>query len=322
MGSMRLPPGRYLVLGASGLIGSHLLRCLASVPGAEVCAVTRTQALPAWAAGVEHRRLDLTDPDALRGHLEGVDAVFHAAGEVLSAPVLARDPLGGVRRNTLISQAVFAQAQAAGVARVVWMSTTTGYPESDRPLVEEDFFRGEPPAAWARLGAAARHLERLAQYLAHRSQGSTRFIALRPSLVYGPGDDFSPDSGHFLPALLRRVVEREQPIEVWGDGSDRRDLVYAADVADAALRALQVEQPCAAFNICAGRSASVREVLDLLLELDGYRDARIEFVPGRPRTARSRVFDPCHASQVLGPFARTSLRSGLRETIDSLRPSC
>lgn len=328
MGRVPVPPGRYLLLGASGLIGSHLLRRLFDAPDVSVCAVTRERPLPAWAREVEHHRLDLTLPDALGSLVSGVDAVFHAAGEVLSAPVLARDPIGGIQRNVLISQAIFAQARAAGVPRVVWMSTTTGYPESDRPLVEADFFRGAPPAAWARLGAAARYLERLARLLAGRPRASgraagragsgTSFIALRPSLVYGPGDDFSVQSGHFLPALARRVVGRERPIEVWGDGSDRRDLIYAGDVAEAALRALAIERPVEALNICAGQSTSVREVLDLLLELDGFSDPEIEFMAGRPRTSALREFDPCHASHILGPFARTPLRTGLLKTIESL----
>lgn len=178
MDRVPVTPGRYLLLGASGLIGSHLLRPLVAVPGVEVRAVSRRRTSPWGGANVEVRHVDLTCAGALADCMEGVDVVVHAAGEVASAPVLARDPLGRIRRNIAITQEVFAESWRQGIARVVWISTTTGYPESLEPLREEEFFCGQPPASWARLRGRQRERARSARNTA----GTRRFSGFSPRI--------------------------------------------------------------------------------------------------------------------------------------------
>ncbi len=316
------PEGRYLLLGATGLVGSHALRALAGRSGVEVRAVGHGRHPEHLAANVSTHRLDLREPGAVDPLFEGVDFVLLFAGRVLSAPVLAADPVGPVLDHLRLVAAALEASFRARVKKTVWLSSTTGYPALDEELDEDHMFVGDPPDVWYLVGWTARYLEALAQGLARRSEGSGpaeerrgTFIALRPSLIYGANDDFSRERAHFLPALVRRVVERCRPIEVWGDGGDRRDLVHADDVVAAAFSALRKVEGCAAFNVCAGRSHSVSEVLHRIVAIDGFDDARVEYVSGRPRTARERRLSHRKATAALGFTPRVDLDNGIRRTI-------
>jgi GDP-L-fucose synthase len=139
--------------------------------------------------------------------------------------------------------------------------------------------------------------------------------ALRPTLIFGEYDNFDDDTAHFLPAMIRRVVKRERPIEVWGDGSQTRDLVYAGDVVDAALRALRRESGFDAVNIAAGHSYSVIETLEKIIAIDGFADADIIFRRDRPSSIFHRSFSGTRALANYGFSPRTSLEEGLKRTI-------
>ncbi len=313
-----IPPGRILLLGASGLIGSHVLEQLAGAPAVEVVASSHARPPHLQASNVTWRTADLRDPVACANLMEGADRVLLAAGIVATAPVLASDPIAPIRDNLRIAEHVFAAAWRARVRSVVWLSSTTGYPESATPLDEEQMFEGEPPAAWRLLGGATRWLETLARGLAERSDAHTAFVALRPSLVYGERDDFSFERGHFVPALIRRVVERQDPLEVWGSGEERRDLVHAADVAAAMLRATRLVG-CHAFNVASGTSPSVNELLAKLIEIEGHHGARIVHLPGRPRSVGERRFTNERLRAALGFVPRIDLETGLIRTCDWFR---
>jgi GDP-L-fucose synthase len=116
-------------------------------------------------------------------------------------------------------------------------------------------------------------------------------------------------------ALIRRVVERQAPLEVWGTGQDIRDLVYVGDFIDGMLAAFATDLPYLAVNLCAGSGHSVREILEALLRVDGYRDAGIRFDASRPGTIPVRLMESRLAKKLFGFEARTSLDEGLRRTL-------
>jgi GDP-L-fucose synthase len=259
-------------------------------------------------------QLDLRRAGALAEVVGGVDYVLCFAGRVLSAPVLAEDPVGPVLDQLHLGLAVLEACWRAEVQKIVWLSSTTGYPDAEAVLEEDHMFDGDPPDVWYLVGWATRYLETFARGLARRSKSIAAFIALRPSLIYGEYDDFS-SNGHFVPALVRRVVERRQPIEVWGDGTARRDLIHAEDVVAAAFAALSVQTDAAAFNVCAGRSHSVAEVLARIVAIDGFEGAEIAYRADGPGTVRERRFSNRRAAALLDFTPRVGLDDGLERTI-------
>jgi GDP-L-fucose synthase len=144
-------------------------------------------------------------------------------------------------------------------------------------------------------------------------------LVLRPSNIYGPHDKFDPATSHVTAALVRRVVERENPLRVWGTGDDVRDLVYVDDMVEAIVRALEKLDSFTVLNVGLGRGHSVKEILQTILELDGYADARVEFDPTKPTTIPMRLVDVSKTERLLGFRPGIDLREGLRRTIQWYR---
>jgi GDP-L-fucose synthase len=312
---VRVPAGTYLVLGATGLVGSHAVAALRAKPDVHVRAVIHERPPAVFGENVNYVRADLLSREGCQALMSGVDYVLMFAGRVLTAPVIARDPVGPVMDNLVMTAYALEAAYRARVRKCVWLSSTTGYPAMEGRLTENEMFAGEPPDVYYQVGWTTRYLETLCRMYAEKLQEHVTTVALRPSMIYGEYDDFAYETAHFLPALVRRVVERQDPVELWGTGEERRDLVHAADVVDACLRAVERVDGFEALNIASGRTHSVNELLRLIIRLDGYVDARVVHIPAKSRTLGERSFDTRRAKDVLGFEATISIEDGLARTI-------
>jgi len=301
------------VLGGTGLIGRHVIAALDQA-GTPVVATANRRA-PFDAAGVDWRQADLTMPDAARAALRGARSAVVCAGRLSTAAELRRDPVASVTTTLRIGVNALEAAAAEGVGRVVLVSSTTGYPAGEGPKAESAMFAGDPPGDWFGVGWVHRFLEKQLDWYC-RLKRIAAGIALRPTLVYGPHDDFDPASAHFVPSFIRRVVERERPIEIWGDGSQSRNLIHAADVASAIVAALRDEATgFAAYNVAAARSSSVKDVLTTLIELDRFDDAEVVYRPERARGAAALDVSSAAIGARYGWQPAVSLREGLAGTL-------
>lgn len=310
------PPGRYAVLGASGLLGHHMLEALKDKPGVTVRAVFRSRKPLVEASNISFHQADLEDAAAARRALADADRAFLFAGVTASSPVLARDPVGPVTTLVRVCANSLDAAKQCGVKRCVWPGSATAYPADLAQLTEDDIFKGEPPGNWALLGEAYRFLERLCLKLA---EGGMSLRVIRPTLVYGENDHFSDDSAHFLPSLMRRVVLRQSPIEVWGDGEQRRDLIHAADVARAALAAMKTDGSYGCYNVACGEPVSVNDFLQALIRLDGFKDAKIAHLLDKPASAKGPRVSADKAWRELGFKPAIGLEQGLARTLSWYR---
>jgi len=301
------------VLGGTGLIGRHVIAALRQA-GIPVVATANRRA-PFEASGVDWRQADLTVPDVARAAVRGSRNVVVCAGRLSTAAELGRDPVGSVTTTLRIGVNALEAAAAERVERVVLVSSTTGYPAGGGPKLEDAMFSGDPPGEWFGVGWVHRFLEKQLDWYCRLRRIATG-VALRPTLVYGPHDDFDPASAHFVPSFIRRVVEREKPIEIWGDGSQTRNLIHAADVASAIVAALQDGSPgFGAYNVAAPAGSSVEEVLTALIELDRFDDAEIVYRPGRAAGAAALDVSAAAFNRRCGWRPAVSLRAGLAETL-------
>jgi GDP-L-fucose synthase len=124
-----------------------------------------------------------------------------------------------------------------------------------------------------------------------------------------------------MAALIRRVVERHKPLEVWGSGNDIRDWIYIDDFIDALILAAEKIDSYDPVNIGLGKGYSVKQALQIMLEVDGFTDAQVKFDPSKPSMIPIRLIDTTKAETLLGFKAKTSLREGIRKTIDWYRKS-
>jgi GDP-L-fucose synthase len=139
---------------------------------------------------------------------------------------------------------------------------------------------------------------------------------IRPSTIYGEYEDFNPATSHMLPALIRKVAERENPIEIWGSADVKRDLIYADDVLDACLLALECPEAFSVFNVAYGREYSIAELLSKIMHADGYVDGRILENNVRPSTGGRRVLDTTRSRTSLGFSPKTDIETGIKKMLE------
>jgi len=264
------------VAGATGLIGRHVVDALAGKGGEPVIATYRSRA-PFSAEGVRWIQCDFADRDQASRAFAGCDTVVLCAGRVSTSAVLRDEPVESVLDNLRIVTNAIEAAARGDTRHVVLISSCTGYPSTTDLLVEERYETGNPPGHWFGVGWMHRYLEKQLEWYVRSLGWFGSAVILRPSLVYGPHDDFDPRTGHFLPSLVRRVVERARPIRLAGDGTQTRNLIHARDLASAVKTVLQPgKQAFQAFNVATSDEVAVRSILQVLLDADGFGDAVIE----------------------------------------------
>lgn len=288
---------KIVVLGSMGFIGSALYErlCAKGMP-----------ALPI-ACSSTGMRLD-TDASWLVPALTGADTVYLAAGRTGGVGRMARDPLSFVLPNVRIQMNVMQACVAAGVRRLVTGQSITGYPDTHIPVCEEDYGRGELHPAYFVPGNTWRFVDKLAAMFK-----ALEVVFVRPSNVYGPRNDFDPETSHVIEATVRKVYERHNPFVIWGSGEEKRDPTYIDDLAEALT--LCTDCPPGAYNIGTGQSVSVREMVQLLLVHTDF-EPRIQYDETKPTAIPTRYLDCSKARNVLGWKPKVSIREGLARTYD------
>jgi GDP-L-fucose synthase len=301
-----------LVTGGTGFVGRHLVADLLS-QSAHVIVPVHQRPLPGDLSGVDTTRADLTLAEDCLKATHGVDCVFHAAGAVAGAGGTADAAMSGIVTNLVLTARVLEAAWKNKVDRCLVFSSSTAYPALDHPVAEDEMWSAPPDDAYFGYGWMRRYFERLSEFVVQKS--SMQIAIVRPTAVYGRHDNFEPATSHFVPALVRRAVERENPFEVWGTGDETRDLLHVTDLARGCLLALEKHAGGEAINIGFGTPVSVLDVVRTVLGAADYGDANVVFNPGRPGTIRSRSVDCAKARQVLGFQPSVSLEDGIRDTV-------
>jgi GDP-L-fucose synthase len=204
---------------------------------------------------------------------------------------------------------VLEAARRAGVRRLVYTSSIGAYASAEVFVESHEVgtFSDSPMdfAGWAK---------RVAELQAHAygvQYGLDGYALVRPSNVYGPGDNFDPENAMVVPTLLMRIHCRENPVLIWGDGSAIRDFVYSRDVAEGALLALHHGTRGSYVNLGGGSPVTIRELVETLR---GFLDFHYQFDISKPGGSPRRVMDISRARAWIGYRPTTSLAEGLETT--------
>ncbi|MDP1963009.1 MAG: NAD-dependent epimerase/dehydratase family protein [Reyranella sp.] len=312
---MTLAGKKVLIAGGSGFLGTNLALRLTDL-GAHLRLTAHLKPLQASFPGAEIVQADLRRPEDCARAVEGMDTVFICSAHTSGAAAIRATPLIHITPNVLINTLLLEAAYQARVGKVCFLSSGAAYPGTgDRPVTEAEMFDSEPEEVYYPAGWMKRYAEILCRTYAEKISNPMPTVVVRPSNVYGPYDKFDFAVSHVTAALLRRVVERQSPLEVWGTGDDIRDLIYVDDFVDGAIAAVATDLPFLAVNICAGRGYAVREMLETLLEVDGFGGAQVTFDRSKPSTVPVRLMDNGLARTLLGFEAQVPLAEGLRRTL-------
>lgn len=309
-----------LVTGSAGFVGTHLLKRLAGKSETHVRAAYASKSPRITAPNISPVSADLLNWKDCREVVQGCDTVIHLAGRLSTTAVMTEKPVGPIRENTILNANMLEAASEAGVKQFLWLSSTTGYPIRSHSLKEEEFFDDDPCSPFESVGWMSRYTEKLSWIYAEKSKTPFDVIALRPTTLFGEYDDFNPKSCHAMIAILNRVLQRDNPIEIWGTGEDRRDYLYVGDLIGAMMEALEKgKKKFEAFNIGMGKTFSLNEMVQKMLSVTGFNDLEVIHNMKKQRPTFERAIDCTKAKSFLGFTAKTSIEEGLIKTIDWFR---
>jgi len=308
---------KIFVAGSNGLVGSAIVRRL-RVGG-------YSNLLTA-----EIDELDLTDPKAVAEFFaaEKPEYVILAAAKVGGIHANNTFPADFIHINLTIQNNVIHQAFLSGVKRLLFLGSSCIYPKlAPQPMREEHLLTGllEPtnePYAIAKI-AGIKMCE------SYNRQHGTQFVAVMPTNLYGPGDNFHPENSHVLPALIRRFHEAKckgkPEVVVWGTGTPMRELLYADDMADGSVFVMEMDDqklsetllsypnPCFV-NLGTGVDVTIRELAEAVKTVVGF-DGELVFDSSKPDGTMRKLLDISRMKS-LGWEAKVSLWDGIEKTYE------
>jgi GDP-L-fucose synthase len=299
-----------LVTGGAGFLGSHLVDEL----------VNDRDVDPHRIMIPRSKQFDLRKPEDCRRLVKDVDIVIHLAARVGGIGFNQKYPGSLFYDNAMMGLNMIESARTADVKKFVQVGTVCAYPKfASIPFKEDDIWNGYPEETNAPYGIAKKSLLVMAH--AYRQQYGLNIIYLLPVNLYGPRDNFDPQSSHVIPALIRKFVEAENnEVTVWGTGKASREFLYVEDAAEGIILATERYNKSNPVNLGTGREVTVRDLVSLIARLTGFT-GKINWDTSKPNGQPRRMLDITRALDEFGFRATTSLEDGLKRTVDWYRTS-
>jgi GDP-L-fucose synthase len=301
---------RVVVTGGAGFLGSFVVERLREL-GCDHVFVPRKR---------EH---DLLHESAISQLLETTTPhiVIHLAAVVGGIGANRENPGRFLYENLVMGTQLMERSRLAGIEKFVSIGTICSYPKfTPVPFHEDQLWDGYPEETNAPYGLAKKML--LVQGQAYRQQYGFNAIHLLPVNLYGPRDNFDPASSHVIPALIKKCLDAEEngdpAISVWGTGRATREFLYVEDAAEGIVLAAERYNGSAPVNLGAGFEISIRDLVELIARLTGFR-GRIEWDATKPDGQPRRCLDTTRARERFGFSSRTPFEAGLRNTIEWYR---
>jgi GDP-L-fucose synthase len=268
---------------------------------------------------VRSAEYDLTEQANVRRLLteHPTDIIIHLAAVVGGIGANRENPGAYFYKNAMMGTMLMEEARLASVEKFVALGTICAYPKfTPVPFNETELWNGYPEETNAPYGLAKKMM--LVQAQAYREQYGYNAIYLLPVNLYGPGDNFNPQSSHVIPALIRKCSDAQRDgtpfIEVWGDGSATREFLYVEDAAEGLLLAAETYNDASPVNLGSGLEISIRDLVSFIAELTEF-EGEIRWDITKPNGQPRRCLDTARAKEEFGFVAQTRFREGLARTI-------
>jgi GDP-L-fucose synthase len=299
----------FYVAGHRGLVGSAIWRNLQTEGFSNL-------------VGRSSSELDLKNRDAVFAFFAEVKPRYVVLAAAKVGGILANNtyPVDFLSDNLRIQVNVLDAAREYGVQRLLFLGSSCIYPKmAEQPIREDSLLTGhlEP----TNDAYAIAKIAGIMQIQAVRRQYGLPWISAMPTNLYGPGDNFSPEGSHVLPALIRRYDEAARSgatsVTNWGTGSPRREFLHVDDMARACLHLLENYDGPSQVNVGTGTDVTIKELASIVAEAVGYQGAK-EWDSSKPDGTPRKLLDVSKLSQA-GWTASIGLDEGIRETVQWYR---
>lgn len=302
---MNLQDKKIVVTGGSGFLGARIVHFLKE-KGVKDVIVPRSSTC------------DLRVAENCSAITKGADIVFHAAGNVGGIGYNREHPGSVFYDNIMMDTLMMDESRKNNVKKFIAIGTVCSYPKFiDVPFSEEQLWDGYPEETNASYGLSKKML--IVQADAYRQQYNFKSIVLLQTNLYGPGDNFDPNSSHVIPALIKKIhdakISKQDEVEIWGDGSPTRDFLFVDDAASAAILAAEKYEKSDPINIGSGKEITIKELAELIIKLMNA-NLTIRWNTQKPNGQPRRCLNIEKAKREIGFVPLISIEEGLRKTID------
>jgi len=307
MSDMNFEDKIILVTGGAGFLGSNVVKHLIAMGAKkENIIVPRSH------------DIDLRVWENCLSVTKGVDLVIHLAASVGGIGYNMNNPGSLFYDNAIMGIQLMEAARQNNVGKFVAVGTICAYPKfTPIPFREEELWNGYPEETNAPYGLAKKMM--LVQAQSYRQQYGFDAIYLLPVNLYGPGDNFNPDSSHVIPALIKKFIDAKESgsskVEVWGTGASSREFLFVDDAAQAIVLAAQKYDKPDPVNIGSCMEITIKELVNLIAELTGF-EGEIVWDTSKPDGQPRRMLDVSVAEREFGFRAAIEFREGLKKTIE------
>lgn len=297
---------KILVTGGTGFLGSFVVQKLL-----ERGAPKENIFIP------RSKDFDLRKRENCQKVVEGQDIVIHLAAKVGGIGFNQKHPGELFYDNITMGVEMMEAARQAGIEKFVALGTICAYPKfTPAPFKEDDLWGGYPEETNAPYGLAKKML--LVQAQAYRRQYGFNAVTLFPVNLYGPKDNFSSDSSHVIPALIKKAADAKKEgrnhIDVWGTGKATREFLYVEDAAEGVVLSAEKYDKPEPVNLGSGTEISIKNLVELICRLMDF-NGEIRWDATKPDGQPRRLLDISRAEKEFGFRAKTDFEEGLRKTI-------
>lgn len=306
---------KILVAGGTGMIGICLVNKLLQ-HNSEITIASlesKVYAEKLFGKKVKFIQTDLTNFENCMKVTKKQDLVFNLVGIKGSVGIgqtkTASFLVPMLRYQTNLMDASFKN----DVKGFLFTSSICVYPQSDKPKDEDSVWNGQPKQNDRIPGLAKRIGEVQAEsYMLEYGWQAPKVV--RPSSVYGPYDDFNPQTAQVIPALIARMVSGENPVNIWGDGSAIRDFIFVENVVEGMLLALEKAPPSMPINLGSGKGVTIKKLAQTIA--NATTRAELKWDKNKPTGDPVRVLSMKRAEDLLGFKTKTSLEDGIKKTVE------
>jgi len=301
-----------LVTGSSGFVGTNLIKRLVKY-NANVIGVINRKSPQIKLKNVKYIKADLTKKSNCLKVTKNIDYIFMCSANSSGANVMEKKPLTHLTPNIIMNSLMLEAAYFNKVSKFCFISSNTVYPLTKYPVSEANvnynFFPKYHIVGWMKIFS-----EQMCKMYNYKIKHPMQTLIVRPGNLYGPYDKYTKNESKVVAALIRRFVEKQDPLIVWGDGKDLKDFIYIDDFIEGLLRVFSIKNFSGPINLASGKSETIRKIIGYLKIITKQKNVKIIYKKDMPSMIPYRIISIKKAKKLFKFNPKTSLFKGLKET--------